>query len=429
MEKLLEKAKSRADQAEVYYERNSGDDLSVVDSNLRNATSSINSGITLRVIKDGKIGFAYTRNLLDIDKFVNQALVSAENGMNASFEFPYTPEVKELKTFDSDIDQTDKDKIMSENESIIASVKKQTDGQLDITNYFGQGETKIMNSKGTNLSSTYSYYGLYMNMSFPGTASSVRESISHKSYQQIPMDKVDQLVKLYQIADNQIVPITGKKKVIFTHQALYALLSRFSSGTNPINFYNKTSPLLHRMNTQIFSPKITIKQNPFDDTRPSARAFDDEGTPCQELTLVDKGFLKNIYTNLDYAEKLSLPATGNGFKPDLEFQPAAISNFLMIEPGNMSLEDMISNSDDAIILYDLLGAHSGNVLNGDYSVGVSTGFYIENGQMTGRVKDCMIAGNIYETLMHVIDVENITHDYGNQKLPSILFDNVSVSGK
>ena len=77
---------------------------------------------------------------------------------------------------------------------------------------------------------------------------------------------------------------------------------------------------------------------------------------------------------------------------------------MTIKPGNKSFLQLVKSIDRGIILEGALGFHSGNIPNGDYSVGVSPGLYVENGEIKGRVKDAMIAGNIYETLKHVVDV-------------------------
>jgi len=90
---------------------------------------------------------------------------------------------------------------------------------------------------------------------------------------------------------------------------------------------------------------------------------------------------------------------------------------------------MIAGIDEGIIVHSTMGAHSGNILNGDYSVGVSSGFMIKNGVITGRVKDCMLSGNAYETLNNVSEIESVCHNMGAQKMPAILFDGVSVTGK
>jgi len=85
--------------------------------------------------------------------------------------------------------------------------------------------------------------------------------------------------------------------------------------------------------------------------------------------------------------------------------------------------------DKGIILVGVMGAHSGNIPNGDYSVGVSPGLYVEKGEIVGRVKDVMVAGNVYDTLKKVIAIENRLHPCWGGRMPAILCDNISVSSK
>jgi len=110
-------------------------------------------------------------------------------------------------------------------------------------------------------------------------------------------------------------------------------------------------------------------------------------------------------------------------------KPSPNLDHLRMDPGNNSLAEMISSMDKGIILSGAMGAHSGNIPNGDYSVGVSPGLYVENGKIVGRVKDAMVAGNIYETLKNVISVENKIHPGWGGDYPAILCDKVSVSTK
>ena len=76
-----------------------------------------------------------------------------------------------------------------------------------------------------------------------------------------------------------------------------------------------------------------------------------------------------------------------------------------------------------------MGAHSGNIPNGDFSVGVCPAFYVENGEIIGRVKDAMVAGNVYETLKNIVAIEDTVHDCWSGRFPAILCDNVSVATK
>ena len=90
---------------------------------------------------------------------------------------------------------------------------------------------------------------------------------------------------------------------------------------------------------------------------------------------------------------------------------------------------MIGSMDKGIILDGVMGAHSGNIPNGDYSVGVEPAFYVENGEIIGRVKDAMVAGNVYETLNNIVSIEDKVHESWGGRFPAILCDDVNVATK
>ena len=55
---------------------------------------------------------------------------------------------------------------------------------------------------------------------------------------------------------------------------------------------------------------------------------------------------------------------------------------------------------------------------------------MENGEIMGRVKDAMVAGNIYETLKNVVDVgDKLYPSSDGAWVPLILCDDVSVATK
>jgi len=97
---------------------------------------------------------------------------------------------------------------------------------------------------------------------------------------------------------------------------------------------------------------------------------------------------------------------------------------------------MIVSMDKGIIVASDLGGHSGNIPAGDFSVGLSPGLYVQDGEITGHVKDAMVTGNIYDTLNKVSDLENKTHYVGAPlggmgvwRCPAILVDDGRVATK
>ena len=82
-----------------------------------------------------------------------------------------------------------------------------------------------------------------------------------------------------------------------------------------------------------------------------------------------------------------------------------------------------------VVVAGAMGAHSGNILNGDFSIGLSPGLYVDQGEITGHVKDAMVAGNIFETMKSVVALEDRAYPSYSGVFPAILFENVSVATK
>ncbi len=118
--------------------------------------------------------------------------------------------------------------------------------------------------------------------------------------------------------------------------------------------------------------------------------------------------------------------TGHGFKGSVSSKQAPSLTHLCITAGNKSFSDLVQSIDNGIIVAGALGAHSGNIPNGDYSIGVAPGLYVEKGEIAGHVKDVMVAGNIYDTLKNVLEIENTLHPCYGGNFPAVLFDNINV---
>ena len=83
MKKLLEVAARSADQAEVFSVRSDSGSLEMRNGTPTDISASIQSGFALRLIKDGRIGTAYTKNLLDREQLVRNAMAGLKGEVDA----------------------------------------------------------------------------------------------------------------------------------------------------------------------------------------------------------------------------------------------------------------------------------------------------------------------------------------------------------
>ena len=218
-------------------------------------------------------------------------------------------------------------------------------------------------------------------------------------------------------------------KVLFLPETMYVLLWRLQAAVNGQSIYQHISPLMNKMGEKIFDGRLSVINDPLNDSFPGARACDDEGVRCRKYPVIENGVLKNFYYDLYFAQKLNALPTGNGFRAGESSKPVPVLRHVSISQGDMSFSQLIQSMDRGIIIAGALGAHSGNIPNGDFSIGIAPALYVENGEITGHLKDAMAAGNIYDTLNKIAGIENTACFASGGRFPSILFDDVSITSK
>ena len=110
--------------------------------------------------------------------------------------------------------------------------------------------------------------------------------------------------------------------------------------------------------------------------------------------------------------------------------PAPMATALIVSPGTTSLNDMLSGMEEGLLIEHLMGAEQGNVMGGDFSGNVLLGFRVEHGKVVGRVKNAMVAGNVYELLRDgVVLSKESRWVYGQLNTPYLYVSKLSVVGK
>jgi len=435
MEKLMEIAKKVSDKVEIYSLEQITDSISFENAKLKDVDSKLQSGFSLRIIKDGKMGFAFTKNLVDRDEFLQNALNSLKGGAEANFDLPLTKDLPKLDTYNPSIESLTNTEIVNECNRICDILAPKTSGQVNI--YAGRviNRIRLINSNSTDLSTNLSFYYTYNSIMYPGSYSSISRETIYKKFERTPDECLNFILNTYNQSLKEVSPKGGKMKVLFLPESMYVLMWRVLSATSGKSIYENQSPISEKLGEAIFDNKFTIYNDPLNDKMPDARSFDDEGTPCQYFPIIENGVLKNFYYDLHYASKLNTRPTGHGFRSavwggdPVTIRPIPSLDHLYIKPGDKSFEELIGSIDRGIIVAGALGAHSGNIPNGDFSIGLSPGLYVENGGIVGYVKDAMVAGNIYDVMKNVLAVEDTLYPATMGTFPAVLFDNVSVATK
>lgn len=427
MKDLLQSAKENFDQVETFRSREESTSIQFQSSALKKIDNNIQSALSMRAIRDKTLGFAYTRNLNSNDELIKNAENSLLGGVKVEYQFPHSPLVESLESYDAGIEDVKAEQMANECQRVSDYIKQKTDAESEI--YAGKdiSSIEIINSNGTDLTHQTSAYWFYFTLVYPGSASGLSYCIMDKTFKDLDQQILDKLIARYEAGKNIVQPEGGEMQVLFMPGTMYALTWRLAIGASSRSFYDKITPIADKQGIRIFDDKLTFFTDPLDEDHPGCRPFDDEGVVCHRHNIIKNGVFEKRFNDLNYAAKLNERHTGHGIRSSMTSLPEPALHSLRLMPGRESYEEMVQGMKRGVILEGMLGAHSGNLPNGDFSVGVSPGLYVENGKIIGRLKEGMVSGNIYKMLKKIDAVEDTLHATGSNWMPSILVDNVHVA--
>ncbi|HAS72624.1 MAG TPA: hypothetical protein DCS67_00595 [Clostridiales bacterium UBA8960] len=400
MKTLIEKALKSCDQAEVNFRDVYSTTVTILLGNIKNIESEKKTEVALRMVKDGKMGTAIATSLED-ESIISRAIISLENQTSEASAFPNakyeavqssSEDVKKCTTQDlvnMAFDLSNRFKAMAEDVGFgVQIVKTLKTVKLCNSNGF-DGEYDYTNV--SVLTYTLSKQGFYSTM----------KEFTNGFIPEITDEDLSRQLMFHRLGEQPVEVGNEKMPVIFSGTAMGSLMLRVLGGVSGGNITKNVSPIVGKLGEKLFSDIMTIRD---DATMPygvNTFAFDDEGTPAQNTVLYDKGVLKNYLTSVSHAEKLGTSPTGNAikrtlFSKEIEDAPSVYDSNLIIEGDSQPDDDIIKGVKRGLYITGVMGAHTGNINQGEFSMNISSGFLIENGTFKGKVKGAMIAGNIYD---------------------------------
>ena len=437
---LLDIASKEVESAEVFQKSGISLPVSFNAGELESVKHVETTGVALRVIDEGRLGFSTTTNPDGYSDLVDKAAETAKFGESAGFEFPEASEVNKVATFDRKVADLRAKELIDYGEEIIARLEEfdpDLDVSVDITK--SVGATSVANSNGLDVEEEKTSLSLSLEVKKVGKDDifTFHESISAQKMDQFELDKpVEKAIQKVKWAQRESGIESGAYPVILTPRGTLVLLVSLLSGLNGQNVYQGTSPLEGDLEEDVFSGNLTVEDCGFLEGSPSRRSFDDEVTPARRTELISNGKLTGFLYDLKTAGQAGKRSTGNGVKggliggSDFRSPPSISPTTLVINPGQKKIGKLISGIEKGLMVDQVLGLGQGNPLSGEFSNNVSVAYKIEYGAISGKVKDTMIAGNVYELLGQKIELgRELEWVGGGLKAPAIALGDVNVVRK
>jgi PmbA protein len=217
---------------------------------------------------------------------------------------------------------------------------------------------------------------------------------------------------------------TRKVPVVFDQRVAGSLMGHFSGAINGASIARGTSFLKDKLGEKSFADGITIIDDPLRKRGLRSSPFDAEGIAGKVHKLIDDGRLTTWILDCATARELGMTTTGHAHR-GVSSTPSPGASNLHMEPGKVSVEELISDIGEGFFVTDLIGSGA-NIVTGDYSRGAS-GFWIEKGKLTYPVSEVTIAGSLPLMFMALTPANDLVFRHGTNS-PTVRIEGLTVAG-
>lgn len=425
---------------ELFFLSSKSDSVSVYKANVENFESSSKSGIGVRGLYNGVMGYYYSEIVEDKDipniiDSIKQNAGIIDSG-DEEFIFGGSESYAKVNVYNEELNSYSVDDKISaaiEMEKIALEYDPRIKSVSSSVVASGESEVYISNSKGLELSEKSNYLMAYVELIAEENGSTKEKGeiwIGNK-----PSD-LDVAKVAKNAADKAISALGGSsvpsgiKNVIMQNEVFAEILGCFASSFYAESVQKGFSLLKGKIGEKIAADIVTISDDPLLEDGRSTTAFDSEGVATYNKTVVENGVLTTYLYNLKSAHKDGVESTGNGFKSSYKGTVNTSATNFYIKGGNVDISTLKKKLNNGLIINDIAGLHSGaNVITGDFSLAAS-GFLVEKGEIIRPVEQITIASNFFELLQNIEEIGNDLYftSYGMGS-PSVLVKDINVSGE
>ena len=425
---------------EIFYSNSKSTTVNVLDHEIKSCVIAEQGGVSFRGLYHSKMGYSYTEKmdeksieLLIVEAMGNAGIMEMEDQEEL---FAGAEHYGTLQRYSKAVANVSPQQLIDaalcmENTALAASPLVKRVIQCAVAK--SEGETIIANTKGLNCHSKYTNLsaGIYLMASngkqtaTGGEYAFTLQDLSKLSFKEIAETAVTEAVSKLDADSIQ----TGNYPIVFRYDTATQLIRSFISNLSGEVVEKGFSRLQGKLGEKIAGDNITIIDDPLMEDVPGGATFDAEGYPTQKNELIKEGTLLSFMHNLKTGKKAGTRSTGNAGKGDYSAPVSVGPHNLYLQPGLVSLTEIIDSTDKGIFIVELQGTNAGiNAVSGDFSL-YAMGFLIENGVLGRPINQITVAGNLYDLLNNIEMIANDLHIKDTVSSPSIKVKLLTISGK
>ncbi len=412
-EAMVERAE-RGEQIEAYVRRNLSTDVRVYQGEVENFTSAQTQGIGIRVIHDGRTGFAYAGTLESAEEVLAEARDNVAFGTPdewAGLAEPDGVAVQPIVLWDDALAQLPtarKIELAKELEQLAAAADRRV--RVDESDYSDAfSETAVATSTGIRVAGRDN--GCYLSVSTladdgdetqTGYGYTVSRDPAQLDLSKASADAVERATRLL----GAVKPASRKLTVVLDQMVTAQFLSIIGGTLNGESVLKGRSLFANRVGELVAAPFFTFVDDPTNPLAYSATDVDGEGLAARRNVLIADGVLQGFVHSSYSARRSGTRSTGNGVRGGFRGTPGCGCIAIQVAPGERSQAELISSIDEGVLIQSVQGLHSGvNSVSGDFSTGAS-GLMIRGGALAEPVREFTIASTLQRMLLDLSELGN-----------------------
>ncbi len=393
-------------------------------------------GIGIRLIKNGKPGYSYTKRLSEesLQQCVADAVDLAEFTAPLSITLPSPTVLPKIKFHHwneklESLTTEDFLKKSFEIEKLAKNFHPEIENILSSSTSKSKSAFYILNSNG--LDYKFSRNSVSAGLSLVAARGNIKKSGGHyKTTRNFAEIKAAELVsrataKAVDLLDAKPIK-AGKYPVLFDHYTAPALLDALMPAFFAQVVQKGQSKFAGKIGEKIASSCLTICNDPFIIDLPGSELVDSEGVPTQKFNVVENGILQNFLHNLESAHKDGVKPTGSGSR---SYSGSAGTDFqnLIIPKGSRGKQEILNNLTECLVVTKFEGSGIRSATSGEISLGCQ-GFLYSRGELVQAVDRVTLSGNYFDLLHNISEFSNEYSDsFSSTKIADMLIESMNIS--
>ncbi len=223
---------------------------------------------------------------------------------------------------------------------------------------------------------------------------------------------------------------SGLTTVVFSPLASAIFLHHISSFFSGLAELRGVSPFRGRVGQEVANVSLSIIDDALLPGGMASRPVDDEGVPSQRVKVVARGRLISLLHNTPSAHRAGTQSTGHARRASYRSLPSIAPSNIFIEPSQTDPTELIAGVEDGVLARDLVGWEAIQPHTGEFSA-IILGQRIEGGHLTTPIGRTVLAGRVQDLLQRLVavgrDLRWVPIDAA-VGAPTLVFEGVKVSG-